>query len=224
MKTSAWRLAWVPGLILLLAGLGWAAFGLFNETSPAAENAGPTVGVQTTQAGEAAKRGWAEKLERPGLPNLHQVSDVLYRGAQPDPKDTGFAALKKLGVKTIVNLRSLHGESDEVEEAGLAYERIVFNPLGKPEDEEVIRFLKIVSDASKTPAFVHCQHGADRTGTMCAAYRVVVQGWPKDEAVKEMKEGGFNFHAKYYESYAQYITNLDVEKMRKAIARAPAGK
>jgi len=26
---------------------------------------------------------WAQPIERPGLPNLHQVSDSLYRSAQP---------------------------------------------------------------------------------------------------------------------------------------------
>jgi len=41
-----------------------------------------------------------------------------------------------------------------------------------------------------------------------------VQGWPKAEAVKEMKGGGFNFHEKYYESYVRYIMEMDVEKVK----------
>jgi len=36
---------------------------------------------------------WAERLDRPGLPNLHQVSDALYRGAQP--QEGGYASLKR---------------------------------------------------------------------------------------------------------------------------------
>jgi protein-tyrosine phosphatase len=219
MKRNVWTGILVLGLLLLGIGLYWVPSSLINRTT-AAEGATPKAGTEPVKFEPDQKRPWAEALERPGLPNLHKVSDVLFRGAQPDPKATGFAELKKLGVKTVVNLRSLHGESDEVEEAGLQYERIIFNPLSEPEDEEIVRFLNVVTDSSKTPVFVHCQHGADRTGTMCAAYRVVVQNWPKDEAIKEMKEGGFNFHAKYYESYLKYISNLDIEKIRKAIAPA----
>ena len=56
-------------------------------------------------------------------------------------------------------------------ETGLAYEHIYFNAL-HPEEKEVVRFLQIVTDPLRQPAFVHCKHGADRTGMMCAIYRV----------------------------------------------------
>jgi protein tyrosine phosphatase (PTP) superfamily phosphohydrolase (DUF442 family) len=36
-----------------------------------------------------------------------------------------------------------------------------------PEEKEIVKFLKTVTDKTKTPVFVHCQHGADRTGLMC---------------------------------------------------------
>ena len=42
---------------------------------------------------------------------------------------------------------------------------------------------------------MHCQQGADRTGTMMAFYRIAVQGWPKDDAIAEMKNGGYGFHS-----------------------------
>lgn len=210
--------ALLAGLVLLILAICAIAF-LLNRTPSAT-----TVRPESTEKTVARKDEWpwARKLTRPGLANLHQLSADLYRGAQPDPKETGFAELKKLGVKTIINLRSLHGESDEVDEAGLQYEHIFFNPLLAPDDKEVLAFLRIATDTGRTPVFVHCKHGADRTGTMCAAYRVVVQGWPKEEAVREMKDGGFNFHAKYYESYAKYILNLDVEKVRRALPK-PVG-
>ena len=46
---------------------------------------------------------WAVRLERPGLPNLFQVSPVLYRGAQP--KKEGIPALEGMGIRTVVSLR-----------------------------------------------------------------------------------------------------------------------
>lgn len=38
------------------------------------------------------------------------------------------------------------------------------------------------------------RHGSDRTGTMCALYRIAVQGWSKEDAIREMTAGGFGFH------------------------------
>ena len=35
-------------------------------------------------------------------------------------------------------------------------------------DKYVDEFLSIVDDTNAVPVLVHCQHGADRTGTMCA--------------------------------------------------------
>jgi hypothetical protein len=65
---------------------------------------------------------WATPLKLPGLPNLHKVSDDLYRGAQPTAD--GMRELKKLGVKTVVNLRTARSDKDELGDTGLAYEEI----------------------------------------------------------------------------------------------------
>lgn len=99
-------------------------------------------------------------VNRPGLPNLHKVSPVLYRGAQPTAE--GMRELKKLGIRTVVNLRWLHSDRDEIGDTGLAYEEISMKSW-HPEDEDVARFLRIVTDPDRTPVFIHCQHGADRT-------------------------------------------------------------
>src|SRR4030042_3868966 len=144
-----------------------------------------------TEAESAAKRKWAQRLELPGVDNLHKVSDELYRGAQPTIE--GMEGLKELGIKTIVNLRSFHSDREEIADSGLSYEHI-YMKTWNAEDKEVVRFLKIVTDPNRTPILVHCQRGADRTGTMCALYRIAVQGWGKEEAIAEMTEGGFGFY------------------------------
>lgn len=82
-----------------------------------------------------------------------------------------------------------------------------------PQEKEAVKFLKIVTDKKKGPFLVHCQHGADRTGTMCAVYRIAVQGWTKEEAIKEMTEGGFGFHG-IWANLIEWINNLDIEKLR----------
>jgi len=156
-----------------------------------------------------AQKKWAERIELPGLPNFHKVSDDLYRGSQPTAE--GMKQLEKLGVKTVINLRSMHSDRDVTKDTALAYEHINMTTLSV-EDDDVVRFLRIVTDGSRTPVFVHCQHGADRTGTLCAIYRIAVQGWSKDDAVEEMTKGGFGFHS-IWQNLPNYVRNLDVEEI-----------
>ena len=74
--------------------------------------------------------------------------------------------------------------------------------------------MKIVSDKERQPVFVHCQYGADRTGTMCAAYRIAVQGWTKEEAIEEMTQGDFGFHG-VWTNLVEYVRKVDIEKIKK---------
>lgn len=154
---------------------------------------------------------WALRLEKPGLPNLYRVTKDLYRGAQPTRE--GIGRLKEMGIKTIINLRSSHSDRNEIGKLKFDYEHIKMKAW-HPEDKDVIRFLKIVTDKDRTPVFVHCQHGADRTGMMCAIYRIAVCGWNKNEAIKEMTEGGFGYH-KVWKDLINYIEELDVDGLKK---------
>lgn len=165
---------------------------------------------QDIQAEKPSPRKWAKRIELPGLPNFYKVSDALYRGAQPTAE--GMRQLKMLGIKTVVNLRSFHSDRDEIADNNFIYEHIYMKPW-HPEDKEAVRFLKIVTDKSKTPVFVHCQRGADRTGVMCAIYRIVVQDWSKQQAIEEMTKGGFGFHTAWV-NLIEYIKDLDVEKIK----------
>jgi protein tyrosine/serine phosphatase len=157
-----------------------------------------------------AQKAWATEIELPGLENFYKISENLYRGAQPTRE--GFGQLKELGIKTIVNLRSFHSDRDVMAGRDFLYEHI-YMKAWHPEDKEVIRFLEVITDKSKQPVFVHCQHGADRTGTMCAVYRMVIQGWGKDEAIEEMTKGGFGFHSIWW-NLENYLRKLDVANMR----------
>jgi tyrosine-protein phosphatase SIW14 len=180
--------------------------------------------IQAAHAQEAAATPrpsqWAQPLQREGLPNLHQVTTTLYRGAQPTA--AGMRQLKAMGVKTVVNLRSFNSDRKELGDTGLAYEHI-YMKAWHPEREDIIRFLRITTDKDRTPIFVHCQHGADRTGLMCAIYRVAVCGWTKEEAIKEMTQGGFGHHT-IWTNLVQFIKDLDIEAIKKQAGIAAADK
>lgn len=157
---------------------------------------------------------WALPIEgHSGLPNFHQVSDTLYRGAQPE--DEGFAELKELGIKTVLNLRSLHSDRSECEENNLDYVKITVQAW-EAEEEEVVECLQVLIDSERQPVFLHCQHGADRTGMMLAIYRILEQGWSKEDAIAEMTEGGFGYHS-IWKELVEYIRDLDVEALRQKV-------
>lgn len=169
---------------------------------------GSHFGNKQRQADTAnAQEKWAESIELPGLLNFHKVSDDLYRGAQPTAE--GVKQLEKLGVKTVINLRTVHSDRDKMKGTGLSYEHISMSTWNV-EEKDIIRFLQIVTDPNRTPVFVHCQHGADRTGTMCAVYRIIIQGWSKDVAIEEMTKGGFGYHS-IWQNLPDYIRKLDVQ-------------
>jgi len=154
---------------------------------------------------------WAQPTKVEGVPNLYRVSDELYRSDQPSPQ--GMQNLKRLGLKTIINLRSFHSDRDEIGETGLAYEHI-FMKAWHPEEEDVVRFLKIATDPKRAPVLVHCQHGADRTGALIAVYRIAVQGWSKAEAIREMTQGGYGFH-QIWGNLPKWIQKLNIDRIKR---------
>jgi protein tyrosine phosphatase (PTP) superfamily phosphohydrolase (DUF442 family) len=167
-------------------------------------------GATDTPTEEPQQREWATPIELEGVPNLHKVSDVLYRGAQPTAE--GMQALKELGITTVVNLRAFHSDRDEIGDIELVYEHIPMIAI-YPNEEDILQFLDIVTDDARTPVFVHCMHGADRTGLMNAIYRIILQDWAKKEAIEEMTEGGFGFHG-IFQNLVRYIERLDIEELK----------
>ncbi len=166
--------------------------------------------LKNTHVRTADNPAWAKKMDLPGLDNLHKVSDSLYRGAQPT--EEGMKELKKLGIKTIVNFRSDHSDMDEIKSIEFHYEEIRMT-ASKPQIDDVVRFLHIVSDSNGSPVFIHCQHGSDRTGMMCAIYRIFIQDWSKEDAIEEMTEGGYGFHS-IWTNLADFIRELNVEEIK----------
>jgi len=153
---------------------------------------------------------WAVPLTLEGVPNLHKVSEDLYRGAQPTAE--GMQALATLGVKTIINLRTTQSDRDELRDIDVHYEHIPMLAFA-PGEEAVICFLRIVTNPERVPVFVHCQHGADRTGLVSAVYRIVMQDWTKEAAIQEMTEGGFGYHS-IFRNLIWFLEGLDIEKIR----------
>lgn len=220
VRRSLWLLSLVITAVVS-GGLGYTAgraatqrhSALHTPAAPTEDDEGDSANAAPPAAAPGTRNPkWAAPLDKPGLPNLHQVSSGLYRSAQPTA--AGMQEAKRMGIKTVLNLRQFHSDRDEIGETGLAYEHIYFNPFN-PEDKEVVRFLQIAADPGRQPVLVHCKHGADRTGTYCALYRICIEGWSKDAAIEELKDGGYGHHESIFGNLIKYIQELDVEAIKR---------
>jgi protein tyrosine/serine phosphatase len=213
-KTGTGSRQWLAGVIIVCV----AAVGA--TTPGCGHTAVFPLGLNnnTRLTDNTATSAWAQPMEHPGLPNLHKVSDDLYRGAQPTAE--GIAELKTLGVKTVINLRDGDTDRKVLAGSGLAYELIPMTAW-RPHDDDVVQFLRVATDESRLPAFVHCRRGADRTGMMVAIYRVAVQGWEKEQAIAEMTQGGFRFNSGW-QNLVQYIRDLDIDAIKRQAGLAPS--
>ena len=127
--------------------------------------------------------------------------------------------MKQLGIKTIVNLRVSDTDRAGIRATQLEYVLLPVRHYDAKE-EEIVAFLKIVTDGKRTPVFVHCHSGANRAGMMVAIYRVVVSDWSIKEALKEMREGGYGSYGGGA-AFDEYMKALDVETLRKRAGLTP---
>lgn len=125
-----------------------------------------------------------------GLTNVGRVGPHLYRGAQPAPD--GYATLKAMGVKTVVNLRTTSSEKHAVEVAGMKSVEIPLSVLSDVNPGTVNAIIDIIKNSDNQPVYIHCRQGQDRTGIVVAAYRMKVGEWSYKDAEAEMQSFGFN--------------------------------
>jgi tyrosine-protein phosphatase SIW14 len=150
--------------------------------------------VQTSTPSEMHS-AYGEKLRIAGVPNSGKINDHLYRGAQP--RDPGLLELKKLGITTIVDLRGedparISWEEKRAESLGIHFVHIPVSGWSPPTNEQVVQFLSIFRDSPQEKVFVHCLYGDDRTGVFVAVYRMALEKFPPEQALKEMYFFGFN--------------------------------
>ena len=163
-----------------------------------------------------------------GIPNFSEVTPALYRGGQPS--NQGFAALAKMGIDIVVDLRgSGEPERKEVTRLGMQYVPIPWHCY-QPKDEIFAQFLTLLRENPGKKVFVHCRLGDDRTGMMVAAYRMSEQGWSAEEAMNDMEIHGYSsFHhmicprlASYEAEFPHVLkTSPAFQKLRDTATPAP---
>jgi tyrosine-protein phosphatase SIW14 len=145
--------------------------------------------------------------------NFHRVDDKVWRSGQPEKKD--FPKLKKLGFKEILNLREWHDDARKAGNTALCLHRVPMD-TGDLREKDLLQAVKILRD-SPGPILVHCWHGSDRTGTVVALYRMVVNGWTRERAIAEFITPAYGYHAKTYPELRKYLECVDIAKFRRAL-------
>ena len=168
--------------------------------------------AQADEATPARPAQWAQPVAVQY--NLYQMSPTLYRSALPDGE--AQALLENLKIGTVINFLK---EPDEtwLKTPGVLQVQLPYR-TNHVDDADVLAALRAIQSAqARGPVLMHCKHGSDRTGLMSAMYRVVVEGWSKEDALKEMTQGGFG-ESSHHKDGAAYLMKADIPKLRAALS------
>ncbi|MCS3415452.1 protein tyrosine/serine phosphatase [Pseudomonas sp. BIGb0450] len=185
----------------LLPALSLAFMALFSTVQAHAEELTPMRSLE-----------WAQPVG--SQYNLYQMTPTLYRSALPD--SGAVPVLEKLKIGTVINFLP-ESDASWLKTPGINQVQLSYR-TNHVDDADVLAALRAIQDAEASgPVLMHCKHGSDRTGLMAAMYRVVVQGWSKEEALSEMTLGGFGASSGFKDG-VRYMMKADVDKLRTALA------
>lgn len=157
---------------------------------------------------------WAMPIDRRF--NLHRMQPDLYRSALPD--SAALPALKELGITTVINFHR-RSDSSWLDDPQI---RRIHLPLHHPDrfdDADVIKVLRAIRQAQVDGAvLIHCEHGQNRTGLIAALYRIIYQGWSKEQARAEMFGGGFGDRNRLDDA-DQFLRRVDTDAIKSALER-----
>ena len=133
------------------------------------------------------------KDTREGIKNFARVeTTVACAGAITTD---AMPEIKKMGFASVINLREAHEPGADIatheaaaKAAGLRYYHVPFNG-SKPDPKAADQFLKVISSADGSPAFIHCG-SANRAAAMWMIKRLTVDRWEVDRAVAEAEALG----------------------------------
>lgn len=132
------------------------------------------------------------------FPNRHRLAPSAWRAAQPLPYQ--LRKVKKLGIRTVVNLRGNADESTAkleraaCERLGLAYVDYRLRSRAAPTKAE-LHGLRALYEQIEHPVLLHCKAGADRAGLASVLYLHLVEKVPIEKAIGQLS---FRFgHIRY---------------------------
>ncbi len=125
--------------------------------------------------------------------NFDTTANGNYRGARITSRSQLDSMRSVFGVRTIINLakdalpKKGPGEIEWSKELGIEYVSVYLGD-SPPSDRN---WSKIRDLLSRGGVYLHCAHGADRTGAVIAKYRIEVEGVEPCDAYREARRFGF---------------------------------
>ncbi len=124
--------------------------------------------------------------------NFHPITPgEAYRSGQLDGDQLAHY-VSLYNIKSILNLRGKHSGTDWYEEElaasvklNLMHYDITLSATHELTGDEARQLVDIFKTAPR-PILIHCAAGADRSGLAAAMWKVVVDGEPKAEAIKQL--------------------------------------
>ena len=151
-----------------------------------------------------------------GMENTFAVGKRLYSGSSPEG-DAAFAALEKLGVRTIVSVDGAVPDAAGAQRHGIRYIHLPFGYDGIP-STNALRLAKAIATVDG-PVYLHCHHGKHRGPAAVAIVCEALDGWKPEQAVAWMRAAGTSTnYAGLYRSVAEFRAPTAAE-----LAAVPAG-
>lgn len=125
--------------------------------------------------------------------NFYQVNSWLYRSEQPS--DLLLPYLQQQKIDIVINLRTRNEDLTLLKHQNIQLIHIQINTWDI-QRQQIVKVMQILqkAQAAHQRVLIHCYHGSDRTGTMVAMSRILLENWSSDDAINEMKHGGYGFH------------------------------
>ena len=133
----------------------------------------------------------SKRVTVPGINNFWFVDKTVSTGGSITSREMAMPALKKRGIKTVIDLAGgpeSEAERKATEDAGMKYLAFPINPMTL-DPAPVEPFLKAASDPVNFPVFIHSGNG-HRAGMALMIKRVLVDGWTIEKAGIEAAASG----------------------------------
>jgi protein tyrosine phosphatase (PTP) superfamily phosphohydrolase (DUF442 family) len=164
-----------------------ALFVIVFVASPAAQSADPAASGPAQSAPAAAQARRPVRIDNKYLPNSYRLTEKVISGGQPDGQQA-FAALRALGVRTIISVDGAQPDVAAAKKHGLRYVHLPHGYDGIP-SERLLALAKAVRDLPG-PIYIHCHHGKHRSPAAAAAACSTVGLLTNDEALAVLKAAG----------------------------------
>ncbi|SET34567.1 tyrosine-protein phosphatase [Thorsellia anophelis] len=142
--------------------------------------------------------------------NFYPVTEGIFRSGQPNALE--MQGLEAMGIKSVLNLRQWHSDTNEAEGTNLQLSRVPMD-AADVNDDNIVEALRILKTAEK-PVLIHCWHGSDRTGAVVAMYRLVFEDTPREEVLAELRKPEYGYHYNIYANIERYIEHVDIDAIR----------